>query len=311
MDEEGNYRKWDELIPDALGIIFKNLSFLEVLTIVPSVCKSWGKVVMGPCCWQEIDIKEWSKDRKPEIIDRMLELLISRSGGSARLLSVSGLKSDESILFLANHARSLQTLRLLRSDIHDSVIETMSGKLTALTSLDLSYCVAIGAPALKAIGKNCKFLTTLRRVMRPLEMVHMPSQEDEALAISATMPRLQHLEIAYLLITTSSVIEILKNCKHLKLLDIRGCRNVVLDEKFVKGFGNLRVMGPAVGDYWDTTSDYSGHSGYLGSDFEADYDDDDDDYDDNVADEDDVDMSYAIDDDYDDPKYSGYYYGYY
>ncbi|KAL6558816.1 hypothetical protein OROMI_019166 [Orobanche minor] len=322
MDEGGDYRKWDELIPDALGIIFKNLSLLEVLTIVPSVCKSWGKVVMGPCCWQEIDIKEWSKYRKPEIIDRMLELLISRSGGSARLLSVSGLRSDQSILFLATHAQSLQTLRLLRCDIHDSVIETMSGKLTALTTLDLSYCITIGAQALKAIGKNCRFLTTLRRVMRPLEVVHMHSQEDEALAISATMPRLQHLQIAYLLVTPSSVIEILKNCKHLKLLDIRGCWNVKLDEKFVKGFGNLEVMGPAVGDYWDSTSDYSGHSGYLGSAFDDDDDDDDDndvgdDDDDDDGDDDDDDgdyndidydfgMSYDFDYEYDDCKYYVY-----
>lgn len=102
MDEGNSYRKWDELIPDALGLIFKNLSLSEVLTVVPRVCKSWGRAVLGPYCWQEIDIEEWSRNCKPEIVERMLRLLVSRSCGSLRKLCVSGLTSDESVLFIAN-----------------------------------------------------------------------------------------------------------------------------------------------------------------------------------------------------------------
>lgn len=102
MDEGNNYRKWDELIPDALGLIFKNLSLSEVLTVVPRVCKSWGRVVLGPYCWQEIDIEEWSRNYKPEIVERMLRLLVSRSCDSLRKLCVSGLTSDEGVLFIAN-----------------------------------------------------------------------------------------------------------------------------------------------------------------------------------------------------------------
>lgn len=102
MDEGNNYRKWDELIPDALGLIFKNLSLSEVLTVVPRVCKSWGRAVLGPYCWQEIDIEEWSRNYKPEIVERMLRLLVSRSCGSLRKLCVSGLTSDEGVLFIAN-----------------------------------------------------------------------------------------------------------------------------------------------------------------------------------------------------------------
>lgn len=102
MDEEGDFQKWDELIPDALGLIFKNLSLREVLTVAPRVCKSWRRAVSGPYCWQEIDIEEWSRNAKPEIVDRMLRMLITRSGGSLRKLSISGLASDQSILFIAN-----------------------------------------------------------------------------------------------------------------------------------------------------------------------------------------------------------------
>ncbi|KAI3451169.1 hypothetical protein Pfo_007834 [Paulownia fortunei] len=281
MEEGGDFRKWDELIPDALGLIFKNLSLLEVLTVVPRVCKSWGRAVMGPYCWQEIDIEEWSRNCKPEVVDRMIQLLITRSCGSLRKLAVSGLASDQSIWFIANHAQSLRTLRLPRSEINDSILGKAAGMLSTLTFIDLSYCINIGAQALEEIGKHCKSLTSLRRIMHPLEVIDKLSQDDEALAIAATMPRLKHLEIAYLLVDTSSIIEILKNCKQLELLDVRGCWNVNLDEKFVKRFPKLKVVGPLVVDCYDMNgldncSDYSGSSGYLAWDFVAgDMDDDD------------------------------------
>lgn len=93
MEEEagGDLRRWDELIPDALGLIFRNLSLHEVLTVVPGVCKSWGKAVAGPYCWQEINIEEWSRRCHPDHIDRMLQMLVMRSGGSPRELIVSSL----------------------------------------------------------------------------------------------------------------------------------------------------------------------------------------------------------------------------
>ncbi|XP_022846907.1 F-box protein FBW2-like [Olea europaea var. sylvestris] len=273
--EDGDYgRRWDELIPDTLGLIFKNLSLHEVLTVIPMVCKSWGKAVMGPYCWIEIDIEEWSRNRKPEIVNRMLQLLIGRSCGSPRKLCVSGLSGDESILFIANHAKSLQTLQLPRSEINDSIVEKVAGMLSTITVLDLSYCINIGAQALEAIGRHCKFLASLRRIMHPLEVIDKLSQDDEALAIANTMPRLKQLEIAYLLVSTASVTEILKNCKQLELLDVRGCWNVNLDEKFVKKFPELKVVGPLVMDCydmngWDNCSDYSSSSGYLAWDFVA------------------------------------------
>lgn len=137
-------------------------------------------------------------------------------------------------------------------------MEKAAEKLSALTSLDLSYCPKIGARALEAIGKHCKSLTTLRRVMHPLEVIDKLSQDDEALAIAATMPKLKHLEIAYLLVDTSSVVEILEKCKHLELLDVRGCWNVGLDDGFLRKFRELKVVGPRVDDcyeIWDDCSD--------------------------------------------------------
>ncbi|KAK2970378.1 hypothetical protein RJ640_007506 [Escallonia rubra] len=271
MEEGCDFRHWDELIPDALGLIFGNLALEEVLTVVPRVCRSWGGVVTGPYCWQEIDIEEWSRHETPEKIDRMLQMLITRSCGSLRKLCVSGLSDDSSLYSIAAHAKTLQTLRLPRCEISDPVVAQVAAMLSTITFLDVSYCLKIGAQALQAVGKHCRFLTGLRRVMNPLDVVDKPPQDDEALAIAATMPKLKHLEIAHLLISTPCVIEILINCRQLELLDVRGCWNVNLDESHVKKYSAVKLLGPLVDYYavngWDTCSDYSGSSGYVAWDF--------------------------------------------
>lgn len=248
MEDESDFRRWDELIPDALGLIFRNLSLEEILTVVPNVCKSWGRAVTGPYCWQEIDIEEWSQHREPENIDQMVQLLVNRSCCSLRKLCVSGISSDQTFFSISNHARSLQTLRVPRSKISNSIVEQVADMFCNLTFLDLSYCMKIGAQGLEAIGKHCKSLTVLQRNMHPIDVIDIQSQDDEAHAIALTMPRLKHLEIAYLLVDTTSVLEILKSCTQLELLDLRGCWRVDLDENFAEKVPEVKLVGPHVVD---------------------------------------------------------------
>lgn len=268
MEEGGEYRSWDELLPDALGMIFSNLSLKEKLTLVPAVCKSWATIVKGPYCWQEIDILEWSSRSQPDQRYRMLEMLIFRSRGSLHKLCVSGLNCNSVFGSIADHAGSLQTLQLPRSGISEPIFEIFARKLSTITFLDISSCVKLGARSLEAIGKHCKFLVRLHRSMHPSEM--MGKQEDEAHAIATTMPKLKHLEIAFLLINTSSALEIITSCRELEFLDLRGCWNVKLDENYVKEtFPNLKILGPHVidcyerNDYVEGCSDYSDSSGYY------------------------------------------------
>ncbi|WCJ43493.1 F-box protein FBW2 [Euphorbia peplus] len=290
MEEDGSeYRCWDELIPDALGLIFKNLSLQEILSVVPSVCKSWRSAVSGPYCWQEIDIGEWSSKRAPQHIDRMLRMLVTRASGSLRKLTVSGLPNDSILQFLADHAGSLQKLQIPKSQISDSVVEQIAGKLSTLTCLDLSNCNEISASALEAIGKNCRFLLRLcRNVELSFSGDHLPA-DDEGLAIAATMPKLKHLEISYhLLMSTETMLKIIFSCSKLEYLNLTGCWDVKLDRNFLNvKFPNLKVVGPQVLEYcdmddWgDYCSEYSDTSEYfawelLAGDME-DYDDDDDD----------------------------------
>ncbi|XP_027148896.1 F-box protein FBW2 isoform X1 [Coffea eugenioides] len=256
-------RHWEDLLPDALGLIFHNLSLQEKLTVIPRVCKPWSKAVMGPYCWQEIDIEEWSNRSESGDVDRMLRMLITRSSGSLRKLCVSGLQNENIFDFIAEHARSLQTLRLPRSEMCDSTMEKIAGRLSILTFLDVSYCSKIGPRALEAIGKNCKFLERLRRNMHPLDVEGKLLQNNEAYAIATTMPKLKHLEIAYHVVDTIGVLEIITSCRELEFLDLRGCWDVKFDEKYLKDkFPKLNVLGPHVVDQyeknaWEDCSDYS------------------------------------------------------
>ncbi|KAG6513622.1 hypothetical protein ZIOFF_023954 [Zingiber officinale] len=115
MAEGSDARAWEELIPDALGLIFRNLPLQEILTVIPRVCKSWSRVVLGPYCWQEIDIDEWSQHCKPD-------------------------------------AGSLQRLELPRSEMNDAIVKLVAPRLCNLTYLDVSYCSKIGACAIEAFG---------------------------------------------------------------------------------------------------------------------------------------------------------------
>lgn len=261
--EDTNSACWEDLLPDALGLIFKNLSLQERLTVIPLVCKSWNKAVTGPYCWQEIDIEEWSNRSDPANVDRMLQMLIVRSSGSLRKLCVSGLLSEPSFYFIADHAHSIQTLRLPRSDLNDTVMEKIAGKFCNISCLDLSYCSNIGARALEAVGKNCKSLTRFSRNMHPLDVEGKLPQKDEAHAIATTMPKLKHLEMAYHLIDTIGFLEIISSCLELEFLDLRGCWEVKFDEKSLEEeFPKLNVLGPHIVDHyerhaWEDCSDYS------------------------------------------------------
>ncbi|KAD6119517.1 hypothetical protein E3N88_10788 [Mikania micrantha] len=103
MEGGVNLRNWADLLPDALGLIFSNLSLQETLTIVPRVCKSWNQAVSGPYCWQQINILDWSYRSNPDHIDHMLRLLVTRSGGALREVTVSGIMNDLTFSFLADH----------------------------------------------------------------------------------------------------------------------------------------------------------------------------------------------------------------
>ncbi|MBA0625790.1 hypothetical protein Godav_003555 [Gossypium davidsonii] len=232
-EEQSEFRHWDELLPDVLGLIFSYLSLKELLEVIPCVCKSWSMAVMGPLCWQYIDLFQWSIRCQPHQLDRMLRMLVTRSSGSLRSLHVAGLQNESNFSFITENAGSLQVLRLSGSLISDSIVKQTAQRLSTLTFLDLTYCPKIGAQALEAIGKYCKLLETLCPNMMFLDVLGKVEAEDEANAIAGTMPRLKHLDLGFHLISTECVLNILPRCHQLERLIINVCVSVKLDRNFL------------------------------------------------------------------------------
>lgn len=134
-------------------------------------------------------------------------------------------------------------MRVPRSDTSDSIVEQIAGRLSPITFLDLSYCTQISGCALEAIGKHCKLLVGLCRKMHSSDTEGMETQDDEAYAIATTR----------------------------QFMDLRGCWNVNLDDKFVKeSFAKLTVLRPfAMEDFyvindWEEYSDDYDDDGRLG-----------------------------------------------
>ncbi|EXB29480.1 hypothetical protein L484_022152 [Morus notabilis] len=137
-----------------------------------------------------------------------------------------------------------------------------AARLTSITYLDVSHCTYIGPVALEAIGKHCKHLVKLERNAY-LMMILGSSLDGEAFAIAATMPKLKQLSITNTCTSTDGVLKILSSCPDLELLDIRGCREVKLDEPFVKKFSQLRILGPELVDYGPGISAYVAFYPYI------------------------------------------------
>ncbi|KAA3478623.1 F-box protein FBW2-like [Gossypium australe] len=233
-EEQSEFRHWDELLPDVLGLIFSYLSLQELPTIIPCVRKSWRKAITGPYCCQDIDLAKWSRRCRSHHLDRMLPMLITRSNGSLRSLHVSGLQNDTIFSFIKEKFYLLLPF-------------------FTIAFLDLSYCRKIDAYTIKAIGKHCKLLVTLPQ-LAPTGFGYQFPTDDQADAIATTIPRLKHLlEFAFHPIGTEIVLSILSGCPQLEFLDMVGCIGAELDHEFLKQkCPKLKIWGPILEkNSWD------------------------------------------------------------
>ncbi|KAH7655649.1 RNI-like protein [Dioscorea alata] len=230
-------RRWSEgMSPEVLALIFSRFPADELLRAVPFVCKSWHEAVAGPYCWSEIEIEAWCRRvNRTDVIDFAVRKLVRRSSGTLRRLSAYRI-GDSGFAYAASFGKLLNVLRIPVSEMSSVTVEKYAGSLSLLTVLDISYCLNLNARSIKVFGNNCRCLIHLRRNMPPPEVElnqgnHVGSREDEeeALAVANTMPKLEQLELAFGRFSDHGLDAILTKCKALQKLDIRGCWNVRLD----------------------------------------------------------------------------------
>eukprot|EP00249_Psilotum_nudum_P022012 c28339_g1_i1 orf=1284-2198(+) len=230
--EEGH--SWADMLPDALAKIFTRLGLEDLLTIIPRVCQSWRRVSQDSLCWQIIDLDEWARGRNADITERLIRTLVNRSCGRLREFSISGLRSDAILSFIAQSGELLQVLRIPYSGVTDDCICQIASKLPCITSLDISGCSSLSEVAIQAFGEHCASITHLKRTMYPQISSVVSSNDEEAFTIAQYMPQLKRLEMSYGLLSNAGLKAVLERCTELEFLDLRGCWHLDLEEAFIK-----------------------------------------------------------------------------
>ncbi|OAY66010.1 F-box protein FBW2 [Ananas comosus] len=221
---------WGEgMSPEILALIFVRMAADEMVRTVPFVCRAWREAVVGPYCWGEIDVEAWCRRvNRSDLIDAAVRRLVRRSRGFLRRLSAYRLGNSGFSFVAAFTAGFLRVLQIPLSEVTDQTVEKHVKSLSGLTVLDISNCMNITPKGIAMIGRHCKSLVQLKRNMPPWEPSQSKIDEDEALAVADTMPKLEHLELAYGRFSDHGLEAILTKCTALCNLDILGCLNVTL-----------------------------------------------------------------------------------
>lgn len=259
--------RWEGLSPEILALIFVRIPPDQMARSIPLVCRGWRDVVAGPYCWAHIDIEQWCRRCNcPDLIDATVRRLVGLSRGT--LFSLSAYKIRGSAFSaIANFGKCLKVLKIPVSDVTDQMVAEHAGSLSTVTELDISYCSKITCKGIEVLGRHCKFLIHFRRNISPLDfnLLH-EADEDVAMAVANTMPRLLYLELGYGSFSDYGLDAILTKCKGLCHLDIQGCFNVNFDGDLEQRCKRIMVFrGPKRDEYdheYDSLSDSDDSEGF-------------------------------------------------
>ncbi|CAA7047000.1 unnamed protein product [Microthlaspi erraticum] len=225
--KDGELKNWLELPPELTSSILLRLGATEILDNTQRVCKSWLRLCKDPSMWRKIDMLDLddydSKDCKASMCRRAIDL----SQGGLLEIDIGYFGSDDLLDYIADSSSDLRSLKLVMcNEITDDGFSEVVSNFPLLEELELSYC-PLSEESLKAVGKSCPNLKTLKLNCAGYRVPRNES-DDEALAISATMPRLRHLQIFGNRLTDVGLNAILEKCPCLEHLDLRQCFNVNL-----------------------------------------------------------------------------------
>ncbi|ESQ38046.1 hypothetical protein EUTSA_v10028911mg [Eutrema salsugineum] len=214
--KEAECRNWAEVPPELTSSILHRLGAIEILENAQKVCRSWRRICKDPSMWRKIDMRndlDVFGNLKPGL-EKMCRHAVDRSQGG--LLEIEICSSNLRRLKLA-----------LCYPITEDGFAKAFVKLPLLENLEVSYC-SLSEEPLKVAGKSRPNLKTLKLNSVGYRRPGNESDDEEALAIAATMPRLRHLQLFGNRLTDAGLNAILDNCPDLEHLDLRHCFNVNL-----------------------------------------------------------------------------------
>ncbi|XP_047309294.1 putative F-box/LRR-repeat protein 23 [Impatiens glandulifera] len=244
---------------DVLVAILQKVGTIDIMLNVQKVCVLWYKICQEPVIWRSIDIHSIGKlcnlpdseatyDDIPYDIETITEVAIDRSCGQLININLEYFGNDDLLKYITDRKIQLKRLRLVWSYITDDGLSEAAKKMPSLEELHIDFG-GIKYVGLENVGLNCPGLKSLT-YKRPGIVTKIDYEElsgDEinifeyeeeydvavdpnsvALAISRTMPQLQHLNLIGNGLTNEGLQAILDSCPRLESLDLRKCFRVDL-----------------------------------------------------------------------------------
>ncbi|XP_074286036.1 F-box protein SKIP19-like [Silene latifolia] len=312
------FPNWLELLEDIWVLIFSKLLTIEIIENVQKVCMLFRKICKLLVTFRTINMtipNGCSYVNLPSSLDYLTRYAIDSSAGGLIDIYLEyrvGYGYDDiprtTLTYITERCKNLKHLRLgymYNSSLTDEKVIEAVKKLPMLDEIQIIRC-SFSYKTVEAIGHACPSLISFGLNGLGCKLPDYMSDDeyytctdnyvrnDEALAISKSMPKLCHVQLIGNDMNNEGLKAILDGCPHLKSLDLRACFHIDLSGDMGKRLANMHLRYPN-----DSTADYGHESYYI----------DDNDYNDysglSVSDDDQV-VSF---DDYDD--YLDYYSGCY
>ncbi|XP_013607473.1 PREDICTED: putative F-box/LRR-repeat protein 23 [Brassica oleracea var. oleracea] len=225
--KDGECRNWAELPSDLTSWILSKLSAVDILQNAQKVCTKWHRVCKDPAMWRKIDMRN-SGDLRYNLVMMCLVDSSIRSQRGFVEIDIWHFGTDSLLNYISHRSSNLRSLRLaVCYPITTYGLTDALMKLPLLEELEVSYC-SLSAESLEVVGQSCPNLKTLKLNREVLHRFSFFSEDDDALAIAETMPRLRHLQLFGNKLTDADdgLKAILDNCPDLEHLDLGHCLNV-------------------------------------------------------------------------------------
>ncbi|XP_074267288.1 F-box protein SKIP19-like [Silene latifolia] len=248
-------RNWLALPCDLMLLILMKVGSFGILESAQFVCKVWYTLCKEPVLWRIIHIRNIEFDPDMLLVyEKMVFNAIDRSAGGLIGLSIEGFGSDELCSYIPSQSSQLKHLRLANcNDISfDKALVEALKKLSSLEELELTLCdFEKGAPV--SVINSCPCLTTFKFNNLGSKSPYV-NNDEEALAIAASMPQLRHLQLIGNNMTNVGLTAILDSCLRLQSIDLRACYHLDLEGDLGK---RLSEQIKDLRHPYDSTQDYN------------------------------------------------------
>ncbi|KAL6600435.1 hypothetical protein ACP70R_045235 [Stipagrostis hirtigluma subsp. patula] len=249
-------RDWAALPVDLILSIFHRVDHVDLLLCGPAgVCRSWRRAATDePELWRHVDMRGYAQLSFRASVDfhGMARTAVRRSAGQCQAFWSECAGDDDFLLYLADQAPMLRSLRLISCyDISKEAFVASINKFPLLEELELSLCLHLSDPdVLEVVAKSCPQMKHFLNVRHSVYGGYQ-NWDSKAMAI-AGFRCLRSLELHSDSITNQGLTAIIDNCPHLELLILRNCPNVTMDDTLLakcSRINRVTLRGDEYDDY--------------------------------------------------------------